>query len=83
MSLESFMTANFEKAARERETEMKGKKYTYKLFSGRFMDNLCAQGICVVLSRKYELSCDCDIITVQDVDTLKVIIGNQFSLILE
>lgn len=79
MSIESFMTANFSNYAKEQERRMRGKRYKYALLDNSF-SNVIKEGECFVNSRRYDLSIDCDILTVTDCDTQEKFSANQFVL---
>lgn len=83
MNLESFMTKKFIEGAKKQELKMKEGKYSYKFYVGRYMDILGKQGICIILSRRYDRKEDCDCIEIQDVSTLEIIYANQFSIRLD
>lgn len=80
MNLETFMTENFSDHAKEVETQMKGKQYTYALSNASENYKVYKQGICKVIERHYNRSLDCDIITIEDITTGEQFTKNQFEI---
>lgn len=83
MAVESHLNNTFYESAKRAEKEMQGKTYSYKLYSGMFMDNLVKQGKCIIDNRKYDRGIDCDILTVTDITTKETFLANQFAILLE
>lgn len=79
-NVEAFLDNLFTNAAKERELNHKGKQYSYKLFSGQWMDELKATGICEVIARRYDKGEDCDILTCKDLTTNETFCCNQFAI---
>lgn len=75
-----FLDGVFMDSARKKEEEQKGKQYSYKLFSGLFMDNLKASGKCEVVKRRYDKTLDCDVLTCRDLTTNETFCCNQFAI---
>lgn len=79
--VEGFLDGLFAGAAREREEQQRGKLYRYELRRkyGGIPD---MSGKCVVLSRRYDICLDCDVLSCRDTDTEETFSCNQFQITL-
>ncbi len=84
MGVESFLDQEFYNHAKELEKEMKGKSYKYKLYDEDYFDpKLVSEGICIIRSRSYSKSLDCDVMVILDVNLNKTFNCNQFNITLD
>lgn len=80
--VEAFLNNLFSAAAAEREAQQQGKTYRYELCRN-YAGKPEMAGECVVLSRSYNASLDCDVLSCKDVATGKTFSCNQFQIILQ
>ena len=84
MTIEQHLNNVFYSAAKQEEEAMRGKIYSYKFFSNNIMSpDLLAEGKCFVISVNYSRTIDCNMITVEDVETHQRYTGNEFRFVLE
>lgn len=68
-SIESQLDNVFNEAAQEKGQRLKGKNYNYTYKNGVFFDQIVSTGICRILAIKYSRKFDCDIISIQDINS--------------
>lgn len=78
-NVESFLDNLFYNSAKEKESEMKGKKYKYKKLANDYC-TVIKTGTCTITSRNYNKSLDCDVLNCVDIDTKETFSCNQFRI---
>lgn len=78
-SIETFLDNLFTNHAEEVRRSMKGKTYEYKLLSDDYF-KVVKTGKCHILGYSYSKQLDCNVYTVQDVETGETIRAHQFKL---
>lgn len=81
--MENYLNNLFIDEAKRRENRQRNKRYSYKLYDEIFMDELKADGVCEVISRRYDRFMDCDILTCKDLNTENLFSCNQFAIRLQ
>ena len=82
MNIETHLNYVFEKNAMEIHEKEKGIVYNYTYNKGIFFNKLVSKGKCIVLNRKYDRSKDCDILTIEDIETKNKYTGTIFNIVL-
>ena len=79
-SINSFLDGVFAEGARQKEAQQRGKIFSYELYTNICREGIKASGKCEVISRRYDRSVDCDILTCKDISTEEKFSCNQFMI---
>ena len=79
---ESFLDNLFVASAKKKDVQQRGKTFRYEL-RRKYAGVPEESGECVVLSRRYDRSLDCDVLSCKDIKTNKTFYCNQFQIDLE
>ena len=74
------LTSVLQQGAKEKSNCMEGKKYSYIIYRGIFTPKKVREGVCEVKGVRYNISSDCDVYTIKDVDTNKCYSVGQFNI---
>ena len=83
MNIETHLNQIFEKAAMETHEKEKGIVYNYTYYKGLFFDEFVCKGKCIVLNRKYDKGADCDVLTIEDIETKNRYTDTMFNITLD
>lgn len=74
------LTSVLQQGAKEETNSMEGKKLRYIIYRGIFTPKKVREGVCEVKGVRYDISRDCDVYTIKDVDTNKCYSVGQFNI---
>lgn len=76
--INGFLDGVFSEGAKQKETQQRGKVFSYELYTNIYRDVIKASGKCEVISRRYDRGIDCDILSCIDISTGENFSCNQF-----
>lgn len=78
MSVERYLDSVFSQSAKDQLNYQRGKLFEYRLLNDNYQP--IRTGKCHVINRRYMRSIDCDMITIDDIETGDKIVEHQFKL---
>ena len=80
MNINQHLNAIFEEGAKQELKNRENKIFSYKMYSGILERTLTHEGKCIVKNIQYNTCLDCDIYTIEDIKTGKILSCNQFNI---